>query len=355
MNATSSWDVGQKSGLVSIGTHSLWLQAAGPDRVPGEPAVIIITGLASCAASWAAVIRLLGAFMRVYAYDRSGLGKSEPSELPPTASNICAELGALLRVAGVAPPYIIVGHSLGSARLSFMLRYLGEKCWLTCLLCFWWGGVLSRKFIVGREGEVAGMVFVEANQEQTLERLDWRPIFNWFVENEIDIQKVLGFPARSKLTAAEWEQYQIDESKSYANGQAAAEQAQYADSFQELATHHQLFQRPPYLNSPVAVVIGDNARDLRKLYDAVVAKNHATPEPETELERQYRVFLDSFRRIDGLLQSEIATLSVKSGVTHVLGAGHDVQLTDPGTIVDVVRSVVAVGECRGRVGGGGSK
>ncbi|KAJ5041260.1 uncharacterized protein L3040_005808 [Drepanopeziza brunnea f. sp. 'multigermtubi'] len=338
MNATSSWEVGSRSGLVSIGTHSLWLQAAGPKREPGDPAVVIITGLASCAASWAAVVRLLGAHMRVYVYDRSGLGRSEPSALLPTLSNICAELGALLRAAGVGPPYIIVGHS---------------RRWLTCLLGFWWGGILSRKFIVGREAEVAGMVFVEANQEQTLVRLDWRPICHWFVKNEIDIQKVLGFPARSKLTAAEWEQYQVDEAASYANGQAAAEHAQYADSLRELGTHRQLFRRPPYLASPVAVVIGSNAKDLRKLYDAVVAKNHAAPEPE--LERQYRAFLDIFGRIDGLLQSEIASLGAKSRVCQSLGGGHDVQLTDPGLIVDVVRWVIAVRDYRGGGGGEGSK
>lgn len=65
MDQTSSWNVGQRNGLVSIGEHALWLQAAGPDRVPGDPVVIIITGLASCAASWAAVIRLLSTVIRV--------------------------------------------------------------------------------------------------------------------------------------------------------------------------------------------------------------------------------------------------------------------------------------------------
>ncbi|KAI6709901.1 hypothetical protein PZA11_003913 [Diplocarpon coronariae] len=304
---------GEQSGLVSIGSHSLWLTVAGPDREPGQPVVLIIQGLASCAASWAAVIRLLGAFIRVYAYDRSGLGKSEPSSLAPTSANIVVELRMLLEAAHIDPPYVIIGHS--------------------------WGGVLSREFIVpARIDDIAGIVLVEANQERTLEELDWRPFFNWILENGVDIQNALDLKARSKLTAAEWDQYQADDAKSYVNGQAVAEQAQYAESFGRLTADHQSNYQPPFLGSKkLSVVKGDNARDLRKLYDAVVRKNAGTEEERIK----FREFLATFSQVDMRLQSELRKLSSNTRIVYSSGSGHNVQLTDPEIIIDMVKWVVA--------------
>ncbi|KAK2624986.1 hypothetical protein QTJ16_005355 [Diplocarpon rosae] len=311
MNSTQ-W-TGEKSGLVSIGSHSLWLTVAGPDREPGEPVVLIIQGLASCAASWAAVIRLLSVFIRVYAYDRSGLGKSEPSSLPPTSTNIVAELGVLLEAAHISPPYIIVGHS--------------------------WGGILSRQFIgPGRINDIAGIVLVEANQERTLEELDWRPFFHWILDNGIDIQDALDLKARSKLTAVEWDQFQTDDAKSRANGQAAAEQVQYPESFGRLPVEHQLSYHPPFLGSkPVSVVKGQNARDLRKLYDAVVQKNAGREEERV----RYREFLVTFDQIDRDLQSEARKLSSNSRMVCSRESGHNIELTDPEIIVEMVKWVAA--------------
>jgi len=42
------WNVGDKAGLISIGTHRLHLSVSGPERKAGEPIVIVIVG---CGAS----------------------------------------------------------------------------------------------------------------------------------------------------------------------------------------------------------------------------------------------------------------------------------------------------------------
>ena len=52
-------------------------------------------------------------FTRVCSYDRAGYGWSDPGPSPRTSREIAKELHILLQNAGVQPPYILVGHSLG--------------------------------------------------------------------------------------------------------------------------------------------------------------------------------------------------------------------------------------------------
>jgi len=52
-------------------------------------------------------------FTRVCSYDRAGIGYSDSSSQPRTSKVIAGELHGLLRAAGIAPPYILVGHSMG--------------------------------------------------------------------------------------------------------------------------------------------------------------------------------------------------------------------------------------------------
>jgi pimeloyl-ACP methyl ester carboxylesterase len=55
------------------------------------------------------------AFATSVIYDRAGTGWSETIALPRSAAHAAGELRALLDSAGVEPPYVLVGHSLGGA------------------------------------------------------------------------------------------------------------------------------------------------------------------------------------------------------------------------------------------------
>ena len=81
--------------------------------VPGSPTVVMEGGNAECGLTWASVQPEVARFTRVCTYDRAGLGWSERSPKPRTATNIVDELNALLTQAGVEPPYVLVGHSIG--------------------------------------------------------------------------------------------------------------------------------------------------------------------------------------------------------------------------------------------------
>ncbi len=103
----------------------------------GSPTVILESGLGDTYASWRKVQPQISKFTRVCSYDRAGIGYSDPSSQPRTSKVIAGELHALLQAAGITPPYVLVGHSMG--------------------------GYNVRLFTSLYRNEVAGMVLVDAS------------------------------------------------------------------------------------------------------------------------------------------------------------------------------------------------
>ncbi|HMD72062.1 MAG TPA: alpha/beta hydrolase [Bryobacteraceae bacterium] len=79
----------------------------------GSPTVILDSGLSDTWLHWYKVQPEVAKFARVCAYDRAGLGWSDPRPGPRTSRPIAEELHTLLQNAAVAPPFVLVGHSMG--------------------------------------------------------------------------------------------------------------------------------------------------------------------------------------------------------------------------------------------------
>jgi pimeloyl-ACP methyl ester carboxylesterase len=79
----------------------------------GVPAVIFESGLADDTPVWGKVQSDVARVTRACAYDRAGIGFSDPARRSGTSANIVSDLHRLLRGAFIAPPYILVGHSYG--------------------------------------------------------------------------------------------------------------------------------------------------------------------------------------------------------------------------------------------------
>jgi pimeloyl-ACP methyl ester carboxylesterase len=80
----------------------------------GSPTVVLQSGLGDGRNPWATVLNELRADHSVFAYDRPGYGDSTAT--PPVPRNPCGiatELHGLLQSAGIKPPYVLVGHSIG--------------------------------------------------------------------------------------------------------------------------------------------------------------------------------------------------------------------------------------------------
>lgn len=93
----------------------------------GPVTVILAAGGGSSTINWGYVQAALSPDYRVLAYDRAGMGFSDPGPMPRTTGRSVDDLRAALAALGLAPPYAIAGHSMGSfdARL-FAYRYPDE-------------------------------------------------------------------------------------------------------------------------------------------------------------------------------------------------------------------------------------
>ncbi|HYE27891.1 MAG TPA: alpha/beta fold hydrolase, partial [Allosphingosinicella sp.] len=121
---------------VELDGRRVRIQALGlENRRPGQPVVVFEAGATSSLDAWRQVLPEVAAGAPVIAYDRAGLGQSEPDAVQPTPRHVTGRLRRLLRQSGAEPPYVLVGHS--------------------------WGGMLIHYYAGYHPEEVAGLVFVD--------------------------------------------------------------------------------------------------------------------------------------------------------------------------------------------------
>jgi pimeloyl-ACP methyl ester carboxylesterase len=129
--------------LVDVGGYRLHLHTTGEPQ--GRPTVLLDAGIASCSAHWAWVQGALTPSLRVVAYDRAGLGWSDPGPRPRDAHQSAAELHTALVRAGIGGPYVVAGHS--------------------------YGGLVVRAFTDRYPDDVVGMVLVDASHPDQWTRI----------------------------------------------------------------------------------------------------------------------------------------------------------------------------------------
>jgi pimeloyl-ACP methyl ester carboxylesterase len=118
---------------VDIGGRTMNLYCSGE----GGPTVVFESGGDGLGYDWVLVQPEVAKFTRACWYDRAGVGWSDPPDRPRTSSTIVQDLHETLQRAGVAPPYVLVGGSVG--------------------------GMYIRIFTQKYPSEVAGLVLVDAS------------------------------------------------------------------------------------------------------------------------------------------------------------------------------------------------
>jgi pimeloyl-ACP methyl ester carboxylesterase len=121
--------------LIDIGGRRLAIYRSGE----GGPTVVFAPGAGLIGLDYLNVQQAVSDFARAVIYDRAATGWSDPVALPRTAAAVAEELRALLAVADLPPPYVLVGHSLGGAYI--------------------------RRFAQLFPGDVAGLLFLDPAHE----------------------------------------------------------------------------------------------------------------------------------------------------------------------------------------------
>jgi pimeloyl-ACP methyl ester carboxylesterase len=272
----------------------------------GAPTVVLESGLDDRGSwGWEHVRHELAEVSRVCAYDRAGTIWSEPRQGPRDANRIAGELHALLAAASEAPPYVMVGHSLG--------------------------GLLVRVYDERYPGEAAGFVFVDASHpeqdhrwaadvREMIERRKRDPDHRWLYRMVTPFR--IFAPERATPRTAYWwrsipegvmsEGREID---------AMSEQAGRTGSLRD---------------RPVVVLTAGEIRTMPGL----------SAESDAAMRRTWLE-----------LQGELATLSTNSDHRIVEGAGHYIHWDQPAAVVAAIRDVVMAvrdtGPVRRRVVGTG--
>ena len=96
---------------VEVDGRQLWIDCSGD----GSPAVVFLAGAGAIGLDYLLSHERIAEFTTSIIYDRAGTGWSTDAVLPSSLDAVTDELGALLRVLEVPPPYVIIGHSLGGA------------------------------------------------------------------------------------------------------------------------------------------------------------------------------------------------------------------------------------------------
>lgn len=108
---------------IDIGGRHINLFCAGT----GSTTVIFDGPAGDAGWAWFKVQPEVARHTRACTYDRAGFGFSDPAPRPNTSENAAEDLHKALSVAGIKPPYLLVGNSLGGSNVQvYTYRYPGE-------------------------------------------------------------------------------------------------------------------------------------------------------------------------------------------------------------------------------------
>jgi pimeloyl-ACP methyl ester carboxylesterase len=270
---------------IDVGGFKMHIHCTGQ----GSPTVVLESGLGDTYISWRKVQPQIAKFARVCSYDRAGLGFSDSNSQPRTSKVMAEELHSLLGAANIAPPYVLVGHSMGgfNVRLFASLYH-----------------------------EVSGMVLVDSSHPEQENRLP--PELknmegSWLRESEfLEYTMPLGIPRLLDLCETD-PVARAAECNFHSQRENVAELKAFPESAKETAD---------------AGMLGD-------LQLAVLS--HDPEKPSADLPGDLaKPTNDAWEK----MQEELAHLSTRGTQAIAKGSAHYIQIDRPEVVIDAVRSIV---------------
>jgi pimeloyl-ACP methyl ester carboxylesterase len=260
--------------------------------------------------AWASVQPAVAKFARVCAFDRAGLGWSEPSPNPRTLLSFVNEQHTLLARAGIEPPYVLVGHSAG--------------------------GLYARVYAHQYPEEVVGMVLVDAGHEDLDLRLPESLVktlkrgykLSGCLFPALQLLSSIGFWALIPDTVGRmWPSPVPEGAREAYQAIAAAGRRWFETMGQESAAIWSVMaaaraMQLPKLGDMPLVVLARGRTDLS-----------AGPGISAEDAEGYRVANED-------MQAELAALSTRGKQIIAEDCGHHIHVEQPGLVIDAIRQVV---------------
>lgn len=257
----------------------------------GTPTVLLDSGLGDSYLSWQKVQPEVAKITQVCSYDRAGIGYSDPSPRPRTSRVIAEELHSLLQANTIAPPYVLVGHSMG--------------------------GYDVRVFASLYRNEIAGVLLVDASHPDQEKRL---PVelsgmeASWLREAEFleftmpfGIPRFLGLCDENPVARAV-------ECNFHTAREGVKEMNAFSESAAQAATSGSLGDLP------------------------LVVLSHDPDKPSVELSADLvKPTNDAWEK----MQEELGHLSTRGRQSIVKNSAHYIQFDRPDAVIDAVEDVVA--------------
>lgn len=273
--------------LIDVDGYRMHLYCIGQ----GSPTVVLDSGLSDAWIHWYKVQPRIAGTTRVCAYDRAGLGWSEPRSRPRTSRVLAEELHTLLGRAGIAPPLILVGHSMG--------------------------GLNVRMYTSLYPADVAGIVLVDASHPDQFDRLPpemrsgsdpWRRAMErQALLMPFGIPRLFGWCGTALNDRAP--AFRAFDCTTRQKRGTIAEIQSFQESLAQVRATGSLGDRP-------LVVLSEDPKD---------------PDARTQI----------YLKVWGPLQEEVALLSSRGSHVVATGSGHQIHQDRPDLVIAAIQQVVA--------------
>jgi pimeloyl-ACP methyl ester carboxylesterase len=233
---------------------------------------------------------------KVCAYDRAGRGLSDPPFMPLDAAAVADNIDSLLTAANFPPPYILVGHSLGSYHV--------------------------RQFANTRAAKTAGLVLIDPSGDGQLER------FNAAIPQMAQLQ------ADRVKTQADLNCVDRLLAKPVPPDDPLAQQCGGNDPDAILATLSEI-EEMPGASTASLVATRRSYGDMPVIVLTRTDYEAGMPPTFTQQDK------DAMRSIWESMHAEMAALSTRGDQRFIPNAGHYIQRDAPEAVVAAVADVVA--------------
>jgi len=300
--------------------RALYLRCVGD----GPATVLFDAGGSDWSIIWSSMQQRIASKARACAYDRAGLGKSDPAPNQRTPFMIASDMHALIEKAGIKQPVVLVGHSLGGFHVKLAAALFPEN--------------------------VAGLVLIDPSEDRTWERsrgallekygacnVAKAELFDRFFFPAL-VEKYRGCAERAKaegglnLNAPDWRRC-ADPDRPTLGADANAERRRiHATPTYQAAQYSEI----------AWCVYGDPSSD--GIYASLFRPGLFGNKPVAVLTHQEEPSSDPVDRVNAeqgvLLHRETAAMSSRGTQQMVPGSGHYIQLDKPEVVADSILAVL---------------